>query len=139
MSRHFFTFIFLILFGTFYIGKVSSLKCWRCSSDSSGSEFCNDPFNSATIPQRNLRWAYVDCNVAIFKQQSFGEANNNPTNLRPVCKKMRQIINDKPIILRSCAWEDSETPQGGCKNIQNPSYIKADFCETCDTDGCNGI
>lgn len=41
-------------------------------------------------------------------------------------------------VYRLCAWEHVHAPRNECVNAHTPSYIKTDFCETCDTDGCNG-
>lgn len=43
-----------------------------------------------------------------------------------------------PIISRSCFWENVYAPQGECVNENAPSSVTTEFCETCDTDGCNG-
>lgn len=48
-------------------------------------------------------------------------------------------VNNKTTILRSCFWEDMDTPQASCNrnSNSNPSFVKIEFCETCFTDGCN--
>lgn len=38
-------------------------------------------------------------------------------------------------VFRLCAWENIHAPKNECVNIKTPSYIKTEFCETCDTDG----
>lgn len=47
-------------------------------------------------------------------------------------------MNDSPIITRSCFWENIYAPNTECVNDNAPSSVKTEFCETCDTDGCNG-
>lgn len=46
-------------------------------------------------------------------------------------------VNDEVIILRSCFWEDEDTPQASCISNNLPSFVKIEFCKTCVTDGCN--
>uniref|UniRef100_A0A6E8VWJ5 Protein quiver n=1 Tax=Anopheles coluzzii TaxID=1518534 RepID=A0A6E8VWJ5_ANOCL len=114
---------------------VSALKCWRCSSDASTAAFCDDPFTQDIITEQQRRWSYVDCSYPPQVNYQFNQANQQT---RPVCKKMKQIINDRVVVSRSCAYEDVNTPPNSCLNAQTPSYIKTEFCETCITDGCNG-
>lgn len=98
----------------FYIPSlfsVDALKCWRCSSDSATSAFCDDTFDSSIIDEtvrkiffcwfilkqivnlQKRRWAYVDCTYPVNpygqNQQPFGYGQNS--NNRPVCKKMKQL------------------------------------------------
>jgi hypothetical protein len=114
--------------------QVDALKCWRCSSDASTSAFCDDPFDPSIINEQQRRWAYVDCSFPPSAQQPFGLAQSS----RPVCKKMKQLINDKVVVSRSCSWEDINAPADSCMRTTTPSYIKTEFCETCGHDGCNG-
>jgi len=114
--------------------QVDALKCWRCSSDASASAFCDDPFDPSIINEQQRRWAYVDCSFPSTAQQPYGAAQSS----RPVCKKMKQLINDKVVISRSCSWEDINAPADQCMRATTPSYIKTEFCETCGHDGCNG-
>ncbi|CRL01013.1 CLUMA_CG014398, isoform A [Clunio marinus] len=122
----FFSFVFL---------SVDALKCWRCSSDSTTSAFCDDPFDPSIINDQQRRWAYVDCSFPPTTQQNFGTYQQSS---RPVCKKMKQLVNDKVVVSRSCSWEDVNAPADSCMRTQTPSYIKTEFCETCGHDGCNG-
>ncbi|XP_058057147.1 uncharacterized protein LOC131208421 [Anopheles bellator] len=114
--------------------SADALRCWRCSSDASTAAFCDDPFTQDIITDQQRRWSYVDCSYP--PQTNPFNQQNQPT--RAVCKKMRQIINDRVVVSRSCAFEDVNAPPNSCLNAQTPSYIRTEFCETCTTDGCNG-
>lgn len=46
-------------------------------------------------------------------------------------------VNDMPIVSRSCIWENIYAPKDECMNVNTPSSVKNEFCETCDSDGCN--
>ncbi|KAG5676852.1 hypothetical protein PVAND_006659 [Polypedilum vanderplanki] len=115
--------------------QANALKCWRCSSDASTSAFCDDTFDPSIINDQQRRWAYVDCNFPTSSQVPFGQYVQQTS--RPVCKKMKQLINDKVVISRSCSWEDVNAPPDSCMRTTTPSYIKTEFCETCGHDGCN--
>ncbi|XP_053672548.1 uncharacterized protein LOC128722887 [Anopheles nili] len=115
---------------------ANALKCWRCSSDASTAAFCDDPFAQEIITEQQRRWSYVDCNYPPQVNYQYNNQINPQT--RPVCKKMKQVINDRVVVSRSCSFEDVNTPPNSCLNAQTPSYIKNEFCETCLTDGCNG-
>lgn len=47
-------------------------------------------------------------------------------------------VNDKTVVSRSCFWEDVNAPRDSCYSTNTPSYIKTEYCQTCNTDGCNG-
>uniref|UniRef100_A0A1A9UVE3 Uncharacterized protein n=1 Tax=Glossina austeni TaxID=7395 RepID=A0A1A9UVE3_GLOAU len=57
------------------------LRCWRCSTDVSNGEFCNDPFNPNSISDQQRYWSYVNCTYS---------AGVKSVNARPVCKKLVQ-------------------------------------------------
>lgn len=124
-----------VLFIAATFQSVDALKCWRCSSDASTSAFCDDPFDPSIINEQQRRWAFVDCNFPTSSQVPFGQYGQQSS--RPVCKKMKQLINDKVVISRSCSWEDVNAPPDSCMRTSTPSYIKTEFCETCGHDGCN--
>lgn len=48
------------------------------------------------------------------------------------------LVNNKSVVSRSCYWEDINAPKDACANANTPEYIKTEFCETCNFDGCNG-
>lgn len=116
--------------------QASALKCWRCSSDASTAAFCDDPFSQDIITEQQRRWSFVDCSYP--PGTGSYPFNQQLAQTRAVCKKMKQTINDRVVISRSCAWEDVNAPPNSCINAQTPSYIKTEFCETCTVDGCNG-
>ncbi|CAG9798526.1 unnamed protein product [Chironomus riparius] len=139
-----------ILFVAITFQQAEALKCWRCSSDASTSAFCDDPFDPSIINDQSIfsklgihrqnsteqrRWAYVDCSFPTTGQSPY--ASYGSQSSRPVCKKMKQLINDKVVISRSCSWEDINAPADSCMRTTTPSYIKTEFCETCGHDGCN--
>ncbi|XP_075153326.1 UPAR/Ly6 domain-containing protein twit [Haematobia irritans] len=106
------------------------LKCWRCSTDVSNGEFCNDPFDPSAITDQQRYWSYVNCTYT---------ASVRSVNARPVCKKLVQEVYDKRVISRSCFYEDIDDPSDKCARDTTSSYIKTIYCETCSTDGCNGV
>uniref|UniRef100_U5EDB7 Putative secreted protein n=1 Tax=Corethrella appendiculata TaxID=1370023 RepID=U5EDB7_9DIPT len=116
----------------FTFQQANALKCWRCSSDASSAAFCDDPFTQDIISEQQRRWSYVDCSFPPSQVSPY-----SPSQTRPVCKKMKQYINDKVVVSRSCAWEDVNAPPNACMNANTPSYIRTEFCETCAYDGCN--
>lgn len=133
------TYLF-VLFLSLIQQQVDALRCWRCSSDSSTSAFCDDPFDPSVVNDAQRRWAFVDCAFINNGQSNFGAPANigQNQNARPVCKKMKQLVNDKLVVSRSCAYEDVNAPADSCMRLTTPSYIRTEFCETCGHDGCNG-
>ncbi|KFB46236.1 AGAP008640-PA-like protein [Anopheles sinensis] len=113
----------------------NALRCWRCSSDASTAAFCDDPFTQEIVNEQQRKWSYVECNHPPQASYPFNQQNQQT---RAVCKKMKQVINDRVVVSRSCSFEDINAPPNACTNAQTPSYIKTEFCETCLTDGCNG-
>jgi len=114
--------------------EASAIKCWRCSSDASNAAFCDDPFDASIINEQQRRWSYVDCSYPPGQLNPYSQSSTQ----RAVCKKTKQLVNDKHVISRSCFWENVNAPKDECLNSNTPSYIKTEFCETCSTDGCNG-
>jgi len=112
--------------------QADALKCFRCSSDATNSEYCRDPFQPEHAQEGQRRWHYVDCSFPP-SQGTYGQGGT-----RPVCMKMKQIIGDREVVSRSCAWEDINSPSDACMHKNTASYIKTEFCETCTQDGCNG-
>uniref|UniRef100_A0A1I8PHK9 Uncharacterized protein n=1 Tax=Stomoxys calcitrans TaxID=35570 RepID=A0A1I8PHK9_STOCA len=106
------------------------LKCWRCATDVSNGEFCNDPFNPSAITEQQRYWSYVNCTYT---------AGVRSVNARPVCKKLVQEVYDKRVITRSCFYEDVDDPADKCARDTTSSYVKTIFCEACSSDGCNGV
>ncbi|KAH8262702.1 hypothetical protein KR026_007475 [Drosophila bipectinata] len=105
------------------------LRCWRCSTDVSNGEFCNDPFEPSTISEQQRYWSYVNCTYSVGVKS---------VNARPVCKKLVQEVYGKRVVSRSCFYEDVDDPSDKCAMDQTSSYIKTVYCRTCTTDGCNG-
>ncbi|TDG44840.1 hypothetical protein AWZ03_008737 [Drosophila navojoa] len=104
------------------------LRCWRCSTDVSNGEFCNDPFQSESISEQQRYWSYVNCTYSVGVKS---------VNARPVCKKLVQEVYGKRVISRSCFYEDVDDPADKCAMDTTSSYIKTIYCRTCTTDGCN--
>ncbi|XP_031633894.1 uncharacterized protein LOC116347454 [Contarinia nasturtii] len=127
-----FNFLSIVISAIFIIAstqQVCALKCWRCSSDASNSAFCNEPFDASNISEHVRRYSYVEC-------------TDPPAHLnqRAVCKKSIIRVNGKPEVFRACYWEKVGAAKDECVNDNNtPSYIKREFCETCDTNGCNSV
>ncbi|CAD7079963.1 unnamed protein product [Hermetia illucens] len=114
--------------------EVDALRCWRCSSDATGGNFCNDPFQGRDYTQNpSYQSALVECSYPVGGPSAFGP------NAQPACKKTIQKVNDKTVVSRSCTWIDSnDTPKKCMTSPPNPSYVETLFCETCLTDECNG-
>lgn len=77
-------FILLIFISFIYFRMCVAqeiLRCWRCSTDVSNGEFCNDPFNPNSISDQQRYWSYVNCTYS---------AGVKSVNARPVCKKLVQ-------------------------------------------------
>ncbi|XP_062141837.1 uncharacterized protein LOC133849763 [Drosophila sulfurigaster albostrigata] len=104
------------------------LRCWRCSTDVSNGEFCNDPFQPDTISEQQRYWSYVNCTYSVGAKSM---------NTRPVCKKLVQEVYGKRVIARSCFYEDMDDPADKCAMDTTSSYTKTVYCRTCTTDGCN--
>ncbi|XP_017082534.2 LOW QUALITY PROTEIN: uncharacterized protein LOC108115541 [Drosophila eugracilis] len=113
----------------FFNPASAVLRCWRCSTDVSNGEFCNDPFMPETISEQQRYWSYVNCTYSVGAKS---------VNARPVCKKLVQEVYGKRVISRSCFYEDMDDSPNKCANDQTSSYIKTVYCRTCTTDGCNG-
>ncbi|XP_037927616.1 uncharacterized protein LOC119662132 [Teleopsis dalmanni] len=105
------------------------LRCWRCSTDVSNGEFCNDPFQPEFITDQQRYWSYVNCTYSVGVKS---------VNARPVCKKLVQEVYGKRVTSRSCFYEDMDDAPDKCARENTSSYIKTIFCQTCNTDGCNG-
>lgn len=117
-------------FQKYYIA-ATSLKCWRCTSDSSNGAFCDDPFDPSLIDeqvssisdaiiaitiwiprflQKQRRWAYVECSFPSGISQ-FGTASGG----RPVCKKMAQsgmlsaraMMKNSDFLIIHSQWQNS--------------------------------
>jgi hypothetical protein len=114
--------------------EASAIKCWRCSSDASNAAFCDDPFDASIINEQQRRWSFVDCSYPPGQLNPYSQSSTQ----RAVCKKTKQLVNDKYVISRSCFWENISARKDECLNNNTPSYIRTEFCETCSTDGCNG-
>jgi len=116
------------------VEQASAIKCWRCSSDASNAAFCDDPFDASIINEQQRRWSFVDCSYPPGQLNPYSQSSTQ----RAVCKKTKQLVNDKYVISRSCFWENINARKDECLNNSTPSYIRTEFCETCSTDGCNG-
>lgn len=49
------------------------------------------------------------------------------------------LVYGKRVITRSCFYEDVDDPADKCARDTTSSYIKTVFCQTCSSDGCNGV
>ncbi|EDW76404.1 uncharacterized protein Dwil_GK15439 [Drosophila willistoni] len=123
--------LLLVLFSLLMCFNAANgvLRCWRCSTDVSNGEFCNDPFQPDTISEQQRYWSYVNCTYSVGVKS---------VNARPVCKKLVQEVYGKRVISRSCFYEDVDDPADKCAMDTTSSYIKTVYCRTCTTDGCNG-
>ncbi|ALC39566.1 CG31676, partial [Drosophila busckii] len=111
-----------------FFAASASLRCWRCSTDVSNGEFCNDPFQPDSISEQLRYWSYVNCTNSVGVKS---------VNARPVCKKLVQEVYGKRVISRSCFYEDVDDSPDKCAMDTTSSYIKTVYCRTCTTDGCN--
>lgn len=47
-------------------------------------------------------------------------------------------MNGDMTIIRSCAWQMPDQPVGTCPTTSSSQQVRVLFCETCETDACNG-
>ncbi|CAH0390220.1 unnamed protein product [Bemisia tabaci] len=100
---------------------VEGIKCWQCSTDVDPR--CGEPFN-------HTQFTLTDCD----RERTHSAYLQD----HAVCRKSIHRINDERVIIRSCSWEpDNKNVEGPCSPSSSPSYIKVEFCETCNTDACN--
>ncbi|KAG4080676.1 hypothetical protein HA402_013206 [Bradysia odoriphaga] len=127
---------FLVIFSIlFLINDSSGLKCWRCSSDSSNSQFCGATLDLSSITHQQKKWSYVDCDP---KPPNTVKNITNLESLIPKCKVLLQEVNGKETYSRLCYWEQENVPSDSCKvQAYNPSFVKTIDCKTCVEDGCN--
>ncbi|XP_044739542.1 protein quiver-like [Chrysoperla carnea] len=102
-----------------------SIKCWECNSDFDPK--CGDPFDNSTIP-------ITDC------AQRKPNLDYDPVVNSHSCEKKIQtdIITGKRSVVRSCGYQSPSVAFGKCKEPEQNSKIRIEFCELCsDKDGCN--
>lgn len=58
-------------------------KCWKCSSNAPGFEFCNDPFDGDKLDDTQKALFYIDCPAPPNRESP-------QLNQRNVCKKLKQ-------------------------------------------------
>ncbi|XP_059616683.1 uncharacterized protein LOC132261751 [Phlebotomus argentipes] len=112
--------------------RITALFCWRCSTDSANSAFCEDPFDPSTFSEQQRLWSYANCSYSAGYLSYYGD-----TQPSPVCRKIVQKVFDRVVISRSCFWEDTLFKACSDSNPK-PSYIETESCESCTSDGCNG-
>ena len=78
---------------------TNAFKCWKCSSEVRGSEYCGDTFEDSGLNSSQKKWAYVECTIPVIP----GLDLPGP-EMRPVCKKLKQKIDDVIVYTRSCAF-----------------------------------
>lgn len=116
--------IFAIIISNF-VENSTAIKCWTCSSDAVSASFCNDPFDDSKITDEQKRLSYSEC------------PNPTSSNQKSVCKKLKELINDKYVIQRSCFRVNSTATGSECLNKNMPIVSKTE-CVICDKgDGCN--
>lgn len=127
-SAIFFVSAILLLFAP----TALSVQCWTCASDLDPR--CGDPFN-ATVPRGAHGYSLTNCDAP-----STGAGGSYPyvSSARSVCKKTKQLVNGDMTVIRACAWQMPDTPVGNCPANSGPGHIRVIFCETCDSDACNG-
>lgn len=126
--------------------------CWRCTSSASNAAFCGESFSGSSITDRQRTWSYVNC--------GYPSCLRKDSNMRALCKKWKQwgkwyphlnacalykiqhlfqfVVNGEAVYFRACTWENINTPEVDCSKAVPPENVTAEWCETCDTDGCNG-
>lgn len=139
-------------------------RCWRCSSNAKGSEFCADPFDESKANETQRLISLIDCFPPPNRPNT---PNSSQSNQYIVCRKLEKIgeyfffcksscicpktpfqklvdqffvsisENDTVVIDRSCFWQEINNPTK-CVNFDIPKHIKLVSCELCsDKDGCN--
>lgn len=68
---------------------ASALKCWRCTSDTSNGEFCDDPFDESALTEQQRRWTYVECSFP--PTLSYPYVNHDGLQYTLACKKVKVL------------------------------------------------
>lgn len=72
-----------------YLLVVSTLKCWRCSSDTSIGAFCaSDPINITLIADKYFHWTYIDC----IKPEKYPDAIHFCRKVKEFSKPLNNLI-----------------------------------------------
>ncbi|XP_044759376.1 uncharacterized protein LOC123317079 [Coccinella septempunctata] len=149
------------------ISQIDALMCWSCSSDLDircHDHFNTTKFDRFYNQQTGGNYQSGGYNTN-YQQNYQGRNNynqgynqgyqNNPYQSRPtvpyvktctfssygdkktVCMKKVSTSNDqRTLTIRDCVTIPNSQSVGKCPSESN-SYIQVDFCEYCDTDGCN--
>ncbi|XP_034255055.1 uncharacterized protein LOC117653474 [Thrips palmi] len=102
---------------------ATALRCWSCDSQNDYS--CDDPFRTTN------RFALIECD---------NRAGNSPQYYHgyPVCRKVKQRIDGRPLVVRSCGWVDpNDGGRSACNSLSQPGYIHQEYCSICNSDACN--
>lgn len=103
---------------------AASLRCWSCDSQNDYS--CDDPFRTTN------RFALIECDS---RPGSGGPAYYHGY---PICRKVRQRIDGRSLVIRSCGWVDpNDGGRSACTQLSTPGYIHQEYCSICNSDGCN--
>lgn len=122
---------------------MSSLYCWRCSSDTTNG--CASEIVNQTLIDPNSR-VYRNC----YQPKKNPDAILFCRKIKDFSKKLNHLIifanlkhlfsdyNGTLILMRSCGFEDKNADPNSCSH-QNPpvNRTKPFSCEKCYTDGCN--
>lgn len=98
--------------------------CYQCNSFT--QPYCNDPFH-CTLTSHN---SIVNCSEAI---PSF---LINETSIVPFCRKIRQVVDDRVTVIRSCGFIEGRETDGNCLRRSGSPTVRALSCG-CTSDFCN--
>ncbi|XP_044739540.1 uncharacterized protein LOC123300924 isoform X2 [Chrysoperla carnea] len=108
----------ITLFSFIQIGDA--IRCFICQSDRDDN--CNDPFNKGNA-------ILLDCTL------KYPSTPFQPNS----CMKTIEYNQNSGVrhIVRSCGYQSSLVAPGKCEQPLHSNTIKTEFCELCNTDGCN--
>ncbi|XP_026286450.1 uncharacterized protein LOC113212078 isoform X2 [Frankliniella occidentalis] len=103
--------------------SAAALRCWSC--DSQNDYACDDPFRTAN------RFALIECDNRAAQGPAYYHGY-------PVCRKVKQRIDGRPLVIRSCGWVDpNDGGRSACNQLSTPGYIHQEYCSICNSDACN--
>jgi len=130
--------VMLIVIVAYLMQDTCALKCWRCASDASNSQFCGRNLDSKNLTKEQKIASYVDCT----SPSNFVPFNARGEEVVHKCEVYKQIINNhNEVYIRGCTLEPKNAAKDQCLSAySDTSYVKTIECRTCNgNDGCNDL